>query len=595
MIKQLLMICTLFASVSAFGQVPKMGGGKKYDWTLGYEPDKIIEFYTPLPDVDLKLHLFFPEDYQVTDKRPCIIFFFGGSWVGGDPDQFYGFSKYMASRGMVAISAQYRNKKYNKAIPRDCVEDGREAVRYVRQHAVELGVDPDRIAAGGGSAGGHVAAAVAMCTNLDANPDSPVSSIPNALVLFNPVYNNGSEGFGYKQVKDYWEDISPFHNIREGQPPTVSFFGSKDKHTSVSQINAFQAAMEKAGNVSVSHIYEDQGHGFFHISKGGRNLFEDLLIKSDAFLVEQKFLSGENRAKEWTAMAIEHYENTSLAQRKTAKKKPTKKPTKKSAKKELVDVSEGRPVVRLWPLEQVGGPANRLKHEVTRRGTIRYENVKDPHLVLFSAQRAEPNPAVVYCPGGAYQHQTPKPEIIEWLNECGVTVFMLKYRASGDREAAFEDVQRAMRLVRQNAKQWNIDPNQLGVVGSSAGGHLVLRLSQHHNQRAYPEIDDADQQSCEPDFVITGSAAYLCEKGTQEIVEEFPMSGKIAPTFMVYALNDKRHGHNSVVYEKALRAVGGTTEIMASETGGHPLKGVNWFTPCEEWLKAQGIKISPVK
>ena len=184
---------------------------------------------------------------------------------------------------------------------------------------------------------------------------------------------------------------------------------------------------------------------------------------------------------------------------------------------------------------------------------------------------------------------------VEWLNECGVTVFMLKYRASGDREAAFKDVQRAMRLVRQNAKKWNIDPNQLGVVGSSAGGHLVLRLSQHYNQPAYTEINEADQQSCEPNFVITGSAAYLCEKDTQKIAEEFPMSGKIAPTFMVYALNDKRHGHNSVVYEKALRAAGGTTEIMASETGGHPLKGVNWFTPCGEWLKAQGIKISPVK
>jgi len=295
--------------------------------------------------------------------------------------------------------------------------------------------------------------------------------------------------------------------------------------------------------------------------------------------------------KHTAAMAIEHYENSSLAQRKTAKKKPTKK----SANEELVDVSEGRPVVRLWPLDQVGGPANRLKHDVTRRGKVRYENVKDPHLVVFSAQRAEPNPAVVYCPGGSYQHQTPKPEIIEWLNECGVTVFMLKYRASGDREAAFKDVQRAMRLVRQNAKKWNIDPNQLGVVGSSAGGHLVLRLSQCYNQRAYPEIDDADQQSCEPNFVITGSAAYLCEKGTQKIVEEFPMSGKIAPTFMVCALDDKSHGGGSVVYEKALNAAGGTTGIMVSETGGHGLKDVNWFSPCEEWLQAQGIKISPVK
>lgn len=95
--------------------------------------------------------------------------------------------------------------------------------------------------------------------------------------------------------------------------------------------------------------------------------------------------------------------------------------------------------------------------------------------------------------------------------------------------------------------------------------------------------------------MITGSAAYLCEKGTQEIAEDFPMSGKIAPTFMVCALDDKSHGGGSVVYEKALDAAGGTTEIMVSETGGHGLKDVNWFSPCEAWLLAQGIKISPAK
>ena len=331
--KHLFMIFAVFVSASVFGQVPKMDGGKKYNSTLGYEPDKIIEFYTPLPDVDLKLHLFFPEDYQVTDKRPCIIFFHGGSWVAGSPSQFYGFSKYMASRGMVAISAQYRTKKY-KAIPRDCVEDGREAVRYVRQHAAELGIDPDRIAAGGGSAGGHVAAAVAMCTKIDANRDSPVSSIPNALVLFNPVYNNGPEGYGHSRVAAYWEEISPFHNIRKGLPPTVAFFGSKDKATRSPQVREFQAAMEKAGNVSVTHIYEDEGHGFFHISKGGRNIFEDVLIKADAFLVEQKFLSGENRAKEWVAMAIEHYEGSPLA-------------IKLKAREENTPAGRGRPGGRL--------------------------------------------------------------------------------------------------------------------------------------------------------------------------------------------------------------------------------------------------------
>ena len=317
--KYLLPLFALLLSTSAFCQTPKKVEVEKYNWTLGYVPDKIVEFYTPVPDQNLELHLFFPEDYKVTDQRPCIVLFFGGGWMAGDPTQFYGYSKYLASRGMVAISAQYRTKK-QKGTPRDCVEDGREAVRYVREHAAELGVDPNKIAAGGGSAGGHVAAAIAMCPKVDVNPDSPISSIPNVLVLLNPVYHNGEEGFGYRHVKDYWEDISPFHNMSKGVPPMITFFGSEDSATTVPIMHAFQAAMEEAGNVSFTHIYEGQGHGFFHISKGGRGFFEDVLIKTDAFLVEQKFLTGKDNVKEWTAMAIQHYEDSILAKRSKAKK-----------------------------------------------------------------------------------------------------------------------------------------------------------------------------------------------------------------------------------------------------------------------------------
>ncbi|MGJ8656014.1 MAG: alpha/beta hydrolase [Akkermansiaceae bacterium] len=299
----------LMLVVPVFGQGSDKEGLKKYNWTLGYTPDKVIDYYAPVPDQKLKLHLFLPEGYEASDKRPCVIFFFGGGWSGGDPSQFFGYSKYLASRGMVAISAQYRTKA-QKAIPRNCVEDGREAVRYVRKHAVELGVDPNQIAVGGGSAGGHVAAAIAMCPKIDVDPDSEISSMPNALLLYNPVYNNGPGGYGHERVKDYWEDISPHHNIVKGLPPTIAFFGSKDKHVPVATINAFQAAMEKVGNESASHIYEGQTHGFFHISKGGRAMFEDVLTKTDAFLVKQKFLTGEDNVKVWTAQAIEHYKST---------------------------------------------------------------------------------------------------------------------------------------------------------------------------------------------------------------------------------------------------------------------------------------------
>lgn len=281
---------------------------EKHSWTLGYSPDKSIQYHEPEEGDPLKLDLFLPSDHKSSDKRACVIFFFGGGWSGGATDQFYGYGKYMASRGLVAISAQYRTRKSHQAIPRQCVEDGKAAIRYVRAHAIELGIDPNRIAAGGGSAGGHVAAASAMCPNIDASPDSGVSCLPNALILFNPVYDNGPGGYGHSRGTDYWQDISPFHNIRPGQPPTIGFFGSQDKLLPVATIKAFQAKMEAVGNSSASHIYEGQAHGFFHISKGGRAMFEDVLTKADAFLVKHGFISGEDNVAEWTKQAIAQYQ-----------------------------------------------------------------------------------------------------------------------------------------------------------------------------------------------------------------------------------------------------------------------------------------------
>ncbi len=277
---------------------------EKYSWTLGCSPDKSLQFYQPEKGAPLKLDIFFPDNHTPAEKRGCIVFFFGGGWSGGSTEQFYGYAKYLASRGLVAISVQYRTKGSHGVIPRQCVEDGKRAIRYVREHAKELGVDPGKIIAGGGSAGGHVAAACAMCPKIDATPDSTVSCVPNALVLFNPVYDNGPGGYGHDRVAEYWKDISPFHNIRKGLPPTRVFFGSNDKLVPVTTIKEFEKQMVAAGNVCDTHIYEGEDHSFFHISKGGRKIFEDVLVKADAFLVKHGYLTGQNSVAEWTANRI---------------------------------------------------------------------------------------------------------------------------------------------------------------------------------------------------------------------------------------------------------------------------------------------------
>ncbi len=299
-------ICLLFApSCLIAEQQPSLAiKVEKHSWTLGFKPDESIIYNEPANGKPLKLDCFYPVDHRINDNRGCIIFFFGGGWSGGDTKQFYGFSKYFSSRGLVAIAAQYRTKKSHQAAPRDCVEDGKKVIRYVRANAKKLRIDPNQIILGGGSAGGHVAASTVMCPKIDGSPESSISCVPNALILFNPVYDNGPSGYGHSRVTEYWEDISPMHNVVAGLPPTIVFFGDGDIHVPVTTINTFQKKMTDAGNKCETHIYDNQTHGFFHISKGGRKMFQDVLIKADSFLVDNGYLTGEDAVENWTEQAI---------------------------------------------------------------------------------------------------------------------------------------------------------------------------------------------------------------------------------------------------------------------------------------------------
>ena len=129
--------------------------------TLGeFRPDSKV-LYKTAGDVELRLHIFRPSGNAPQAKSPAIVFFFGGGFLKGDPSQFYGQSHHLAERGMVAISAEYRVKSIHGTDSTTCVRDAKSAMRWVRSHAEELGIDPDRIAAGGGSAGGFLAAATA--------------------------------------------------------------------------------------------------------------------------------------------------------------------------------------------------------------------------------------------------------------------------------------------------------------------------------------------------------------------------------------------------------------------------------------------------
>ena len=252
--------------------------------------------YKTVDDTELKLHVYMPEGHNTSDKRPAVIFFFGGGWNNGSPGQHYSQCAHLASRGMVAMSAEYRVKSRNQTTPKECVEDGKSAIRWVRAHAAELGIDPTRIAAGGASAGGHVAAAAGTVDSFDAtNEDLSVSSRPDALVLFNPVFDNGPGGFGHSRVKAYWQDISPIHNISASAPPSIVFLGTEDEYIGAEVAVRYKELMDQSGVRCDLHLYPEQAHGFFNPDRKN-GYFKKTLETMDDFLTSLDFLdpkSGE--------------------------------------------------------------------------------------------------------------------------------------------------------------------------------------------------------------------------------------------------------------------------------------------------------------
>src|SRR5262249_22791415 len=145
---------------------------------------------------ELRLHIFNPQNRGTVTAIPAIVFFFGGGWTNGTVTQFIPQSKHLAQRGMIAIVADYRVFGRHKTSAFEAIADAKSAIRWVRAHATELGIDPNRIAAGGGSAGGHIALSAAVLDQFDdMNEDRRVSSKPNALVLFNPAVDTSPEAY----------------------------------------------------------------------------------------------------------------------------------------------------------------------------------------------------------------------------------------------------------------------------------------------------------------------------------------------------------------------------------------------------------------
>ncbi len=250
-----------------------------------------------------QLHVFEPpKSVAESSNRACIVFFFGGGWSSGDPKQFYGQSRALADLGMVAMSAEYRVTSRDQSKVVDSIADAQDAVAYVRGHAADLKIDPERIAVGGGSAGGHLAAAVATLNYRGTQPNlSKADYRPNALVLFNPALVLAPVDSlalpARKQIEslearigDKPESASPYHHISGDLAPTIIFHGRADTTVPFATVEIFRTKARGLGADCRLMGYDGEGHGFFNRDRPKYRETSDAMVQ---FLKDLRFIESK--------------------------------------------------------------------------------------------------------------------------------------------------------------------------------------------------------------------------------------------------------------------------------------------------------------
>ncbi len=255
----------------------------------GVRREKLV--YKKTPQGELSIHVSYPPGWKASDKRPAIVFFFGGGWNGGTVKQFAPQAAYLAGRGMVAARADYRVWSRQKATPDKCVEDARSAIRWMRANAAKLGIDPNKVCASGGSAGGHLAIATAVVKGGDADTDDKsISAGPNLLVLYNPVMDTTIYR-GKIATDEMARRLSPMHNITKDLPPAIFYYGSADSfYKPVKPLPARAAELKLDLAVQVA---PGQKHGFFNRPPW----LQRTAYLTDQFLTRHGYLTGEPTVK----------------------------------------------------------------------------------------------------------------------------------------------------------------------------------------------------------------------------------------------------------------------------------------------------------
>jgi len=245
-------------------------------------------------NVELRLHVAKPKDWKPSDKRACLVTFFGGGWTSGTPARSITYAKWAAKNGLVGVAPDYRTRNRFNTQPEDCVADGRAAVRWIQDHAAELGVDPAKIVVQGSSAGGHVAAWTAIPDPV--TPESASDPVPNpapaGLILLWPVTDTGTSGYG--GPKRFGNDEARANNLSvtgrmpAKMPPTLVFHGTADNTVRFENSQAFTGKMKANGNLCELVEFLEAPHSPNSIQEGEKGKIVKTKIEEESLKFLEK-------------------------------------------------------------------------------------------------------------------------------------------------------------------------------------------------------------------------------------------------------------------------------------------------------------------
>lgn len=270
-------------------------------------------------------------------------------------------------------------------------------------------------------------------------------------------------------------------------------------------------------------------------------------------------------------------------------------------------------VYNLWPATPPGDESVQLTAEEWSPGNdnppiIRVSHVAIPTLSLYKAKNPNGTCVVIFPGGGynilAYNHEGT--EVAQWLNGLGITAVVVKYRVPRrdgrpKHLPAFQDAQRAMRMTRSFASEWGIDANKIGVLGFSAGGHLVVMTATHYDEVTYSPIDQFDSLSCRPDFLIPIYPAYMMEnekemQASVPLADEVTINANTPPAFLSVTDDDVNRAAASARFYLKMREANVPCELHIFVKGGHGYglrqdrgPAARWDISCEAWLKAMNL------